>query len=363
MKFENMADMPPLDVSGLHGMPVKHKNYSGRQFSSLPEGTHFVDCDFSKTSWQHLALGSVMFVRCRFDGARFDSCQFASVSFYACQGLDVGVARSEFRECHWEAGQWHGWQWQISRLLRPIFNQIECRDWQFSGCELGFITFSDCHLSTLKVENCLVRDVSLVDSRILQQIWHNSLLERVIVANSTVEDSRWQACQGINNRWMGVQGRALEYCNCHFEQTAWSACAIEQMNFVGNTLRMSSFDRGVFKQLFFKGNRLDILAFDASRLMECVWEEQGVQHLSFREARLEYCDLRRLQADDFDVRGCVLHETHVHGARFSAVNVEGQDPADWRGAELGLSNFEIPEGRDDGDWWQCYRPGVKGEQG
>lgn len=360
MKFENMADMPMLDLSGLHGMPIKQKDFSGRQFSTLPEGTHFVDCDFSQTHWHELALSGVMFVRCRFDGAHFDACQLASVSFYACQGLGVGVARCEFRECHWEGGNWQAWQWAVSRLLRPIFNRLECREWRFSGCELGFLTFSDCQLSALGVESCLVRDVSLVDSQIQGQFWHNCLLERVMVANSRLADSRWLACQGINNRWMAVQGRAFEYRNCHFEQTAWSACAIEQMHFAGNSLRISSFDGGAFKQLYFKGNQLDILAFDASRLVECVWEEQGVQHLSFRQASLEYCDLRRLQANDFDARGCVLHETHVNGARFSAVNVEGQEPTDWRGAELGLTNFEIPEGRDDSDWWLRHRPGAKG---
>jgi hypothetical protein len=65
-----------------------------------------------------------------------------------------------------------------------------------------------------------------------------------------------------------------------------------------------------------------------------------------------------MTGSDLDARACVLLATSVHGARFVDANVEGQDPEDWRGADLDLARFEVPEDQQDMDWWETCRPGV-----
>ncbi len=357
--FDNLGGMPAFDVSSISGMPIKEKNFSGERFFAPPSGTHFVDCDFSGTCWEGVTLDGHLFTRCNFSGAQFLGCILRTVRFYECTASSASFRRTLTTECHWESGEWGSCLWLECRLARQMVNAVRGGAWEFKVCDLSFTTLSLLSLASLSLESSLIRDLSLVESKLQEQRWQECVMERVISANSTFDSGLWLGCQGVNNRWMAIKARRLNYQSCNFEQAAWSACEIDGGEYQSNVLKIAHFDNGQLRGLVFKGNAIYVLAFDRSALTDCVFREREVSHLSLRNASLTSCDLNGMTGSDLDARGCVMQGTTVNGARFIDANVAGQKPEDWRGADLDLARFEVPEELQDVDWWQSCRPGVK----
>lgn len=356
--FDNLTGMPAFDPSSISGMPIKEKSFAGKRFLSPPAGTHFVDCDFSGTYWDGVTLDGLLFTRCNFSGAQFIGCVLRTVRYYECTAASATFRRTQTTECHWESGAWETCLWQECRLARQMVNAVRGGAWEFKVCDISFTTLSSLALTSLHCESSLLRDLSLVESKVHEQRWQECVMERVISANSSFVGGQWLGCQGINNRWMSIKARHLTYQSCHFEQAAWSACEIQGGDFLSNVLKVAHFDNGKLHGLVFKGNAMYVVAFDRSVLSECVFREQDVSHLSLRNARLESCDLNGMTGSDLDARGCTMQATTVNGARFVDANVTGQKPEDWRGADLDLARFEIPEDQQDLDWWKTCRPGI-----
>jgi len=356
--FDNLAGMPAFDVSGISGMPIKEKCFSGQRFLAPPAGTHFVDCDFSGTFWDGVTLDGFLFTRCNFSNSQFSGCILKTARFFECTAESASFRQTLTTECHWEGGNWSVMHWLESRLARQIVNGVHGADWVFKGCDLSFMTLSMVKLANLRCERSLVRDLSLVESEVGEQVWQEVLMERVISANSRFQAGQWLGCHGVNNRWMAIKAVHLAYQSCNLEQSAWSGCEIQGGDFMSNVLKVAHFDNSDLRALVFKGNAMYVVAFDQSVLKACVFRERDVSYLSFRNARLESCDLSGMTGSDLDARACVLLATSVHGARFVDANVEGQDPEDWRGADLDLARFEVPEDQQDMDWWETCRPGV-----
>ena len=356
--FDKLTGMPDFDTSAISGMPIKEKSFAGTRFLSPPAGTHFVDCDFSGTHWDGVTLAGVLFTRCNFSGAQFIACVLRTVRFYDCAASSAQFRRTLTTECHWESGDWAACQWLECRLARQMVNAVRGGAWEFRVCDISFTTLSSMTFTGLRVESSLIRDLSLVESTVHDQCWQECVMERVISANDTFGGGQWLGCQGINNRWMAIKARHLAYQSCHFQQSAWSTCQIGGGDFLANTLHIAHFDNGKLHRLHFKGNTLYAIAFDGSLLRECEFREREVSHFSLRNARLESCDLNGLSGSDLDARGCTMQATTVNGARFVDANVVGQQAEDWRGADLDLARFEIPEELQDRDWWKACRPGV-----
>lgn len=356
--FDNNMEMPSLDLSSINGMPIKEKSFAGQRFMTPPPGTHFVDCDFSSTQWEGVTLEGCMFTRCRFDGSQFKGCALRNVRWFDCTAQGLTIYQSLSMECHWEGGGWSECRWQECRVVRPMFHQLKGGGWEFKGCDISYATMASLDFTGLLFERSLMRDFSLVESRIRDQVWREVFMERVIAANSEFSGGSWQACQGINNRWMGIKAKGLSYQSCNFEQGAWSRSEIEGGEFHGCNLRIAGFDNGNFRNLNFRDNVLYVVAFDNSVLSGCVFRERDVSYFSLRGARVEECDLRNMSGSDLDARDCQLVETRVEGMRFVEANVMGQDPVDWRGADLDLARFEVPEEQRDADWWSICRPGI-----
>ncbi len=356
--FDKLTGMPDFDTSAISGMPIKEKSFAGARFLAPPAGTHFVDCDFSGTLWDGVTLDGQLFTRCNFSGAQFIGCILRTVRFFECVAASARFHRTLTTECHWESGAWGDCQWQECRLARQMVNAVRGGNWEFRVCDISFSTLSSLAFTGLRVESSLIRDLSLVESKVHDQCWQECVMERVIAANSTFGGGQWLGCQGINNRWMGIKARHLAYQSCNFEQSAWSTCEIDGGDFQSNLLRIAHFDSGQLQRLRFKGNTLFAIAFDGSLLRECEFRERDVSHFSLRNARLESCDLNGITGSDLDARGCTMQGTTVSGARFVDANVAGQQPEDWRGADLDLARFEIPEELQDLEWWKTCRPGA-----
>lgn len=356
--FDNTMELPQFDTSSISGMPTKDKDFSGTRFQEAPQQTHFIDCDFSGTRWEGAALAGHLFTRCRFDSAQFNNCSFARVRFINCSGERVMFRQSFVLESHWEDGRWSDVGWTECRLLRPLFNQLKGGNWAVHGCELAFVTLAQLEFSALSVSGSVVRDCSLVESKVGEQLWQEVHMDRVTYANCHFAAGRWLACRGVNNRWLGLTARNLVYQSCVFDQSGWSRSEIDGASFTGNALRIAGFDNGKYCNFTFHNNQLYMILFDKSCLTACRFQERQVAYLSFREARLEACDLRGMTGEDLDVRGCELHDTAVDGLNFIEANVTGQNPQDWRGAELNFARFEVPEAEQDADWWSACRPGA-----
>lgn len=361
MKFDNMSDLPLPSLEGIQGMPIREKDFSGQKFDSPPTGTHFVDCNFSTTQWLGIPLEGVVFIRCRFDGSHFEICDLKQVRFFSCSCDGLQLRQTKILECHWEGGQWSACEAMDCRFMSVIFNEVAFSNWTFTNCDIAYLTLSRLQAEGFNVERSRVSDMSLVESVVNGHLWCGVAMDRVMSANSVLRNAQWLDCQGINNRWMGIEGEGMVYRACAFRQSAWSMSKIKRMHFSDNTLHVAYFDQGVFDELALVNNRIHVLAFDRSVISDSSFDEPQLAYLSFREARLEACDLRKLKVNDFDARGCFLRNCRVDGADFKEANMTGQEPELWQGANVNFARFEASEAQiQDLAWWKSCRPGAGG---